>query len=84
MHNRSTPASLLIKKQAADAFEAEDCTDDRFYIAGKVRSGVLEYVIVTKILSTSEKSSIPAADDFGAMMSHYLRAHRDYHQQDIG
>jgi hypothetical protein len=64
-------ASILVQKQDADAFEAEDNTDDRFSIAGKVRAGVLEYVIVTKILSTKEQSLIPAEDFFNAMMNHF-------------
>jgi hypothetical protein len=72
VHNMSAPSSLVPNPgSSATRFEALDWSDKRFFIAGKVQTGVLEYVIVTKDLATKEISTMPAADFFSAMMAHF-------------
>lgn len=56
-----------------DFFKAVDYNDDRFHITARFNdySDSVVLTIVTKILSSGEKSTIPAEAFFDAMMDHF-------------
>lgn len=55
------------------SFYAYDSSDRRFYIRGRIdhHTDYLLFRIVTRILSTGEKSSVKAEELFDAMMAHF-------------
>ena len=80
VHNMSSLSRLVPDPgNSATRFEALDGSDKRFFIAGKVHAGVLEYVIVTKDLATMEKSTMPASGFFSAMMAHFANEGTNIH-----
>jgi hypothetical protein len=58
---------------SAVTFFAHDAADRRFFIRGRIDTyaDTPTFRIVTRILSTGERSGIPPAELFDAMMSHF-------------
>lgn len=73
-NNGSQEMSVVVTHASVSAFAAEDPSDSRFFIAGKLRGAILEYVIVTRIVSTGERSTIASARYFDAMMSWFAQS----------
>jgi len=65
--------NILNPQRSATHFEAVDCKNPDYYIAGQVNGGVLLFVIVTKNLATGARSTIPAKDFFDAMMDYFYK-----------
>jgi hypothetical protein len=70
-----SPPSLVVDPQGTTptTFFAYDAADRRFYVRGRIdlHSDYLTFRIVTRILSTSERSAVNPEALFDAMMSHF-------------
>jgi hypothetical protein len=70
-----SPPSLVVDPQGTTAisFFAYDSADRRFCISGRIdpHSDYLTFRIVTRILSTGEKSAVKPEELFDAMMAHF-------------
>ena len=51
-------------------FEAEDATDDRFWIGGKLVGGVLTFTVEAK-LPNGDRGTVTGTEFFDAMMAHF-------------
>lgn len=74
MPNASNPSIVVDNSSTTPtSFHAYDSRDRRFYVRGRIdhHTDYLSFRIVTRILSTGEKSSIKAEELFDAMMAHF-------------
>jgi len=62
--------AVLAGRTSATTFQAEDCTDNRFFIFGTLGNGVLRFEVVRR-LTTGEHSTITGRDFFDTMMGHF-------------
>jgi hypothetical protein len=62
--------AVRASRTPATTFQAEDCTDNRFFIFGTLGNGVLRFEVVRR-LTTGEHSTITGREFFDAMMAHF-------------
>ena len=70
-----SPQSLVVDPQGTTptSFFAHDAADPRYYVRGRIdpHSDYLLFRIITRILSTGERSAVSPEALFDAMMSHF-------------
>jgi hypothetical protein len=70
MANTSPGAQLVILAATANRFRAEDRSDSRFYVEGRLTNGVLSCEIVAR-LQTGERGTVSGKQLLAALIAHF-------------
>jgi hypothetical protein len=70
MTSPSSNPNLSVVRHSVSDFRAENRTDFRFFIHGRIVGGLLSFVVVAR-LTTGERGTVSGKDFFAAMMAHF-------------